>query len=66
MLERAGHVGQVQLVPLLQQVVVVWCLVIIPGTVVIISNVISIIIVRTVRTSQTLPVDVLQYVLVSL
>ena len=57
---------KIQLVPLLDQVVVVWSSVVIPGTVVVIADVVGIIIVRTVRTSQTLPVDVLHDILVGL
>ena len=66
MLEPSRHVCQaVELVPLGQNVVVVRG-VVIPGAVVVVSKVVGVLIVGAVRTSQALPVDVLQDVLVGL
>jgi len=60
-----GHV-QVELVPLVDDVVVILGLVVIPRRVVIISNMVSIFMLGTVRSSHALPVDALQDVLVGL
>ena len=66
MLETSRHVGQaVELVPLGQNAVVVRG-VVVPGAVVVVSNVVSVLIVGAVRTSQSLSVDVLQDVFVGL
>ena len=56
----------VELVALLYEVVVVW-LVVVPGADVLLpAEVVRLLVVRTVRAAQTLPVDVLHYVLVGL
>ena len=55
-----------QLVPLLDQVVVVWSSVVIPWTVVVIADVVGIIIVRTVRTSESFSVNIVNYVSIGL
>ena len=66
MLESPRHIGQaVELVPLSQNAVIVRG-VVVPGAVVIVSNVVSILIVGAVRTAQALSVDVLQDVFVGL
>lgn len=57
---------KIQLVPLLDQVVVVWSSVVIPGTVVVIADVVGIIIVRTVRTSESFSVNIVHYVSIGL
>ena len=57
---------KIQLVPLLDQVVVVWSSVVIPGTVVVIADVVGIIIVRTVRTSESFSVNIVNYVSIGL
>ena len=64
-LETTGHV-QVELVPLVDDVVVVCGLIVVPWAVVIISNVVSFIILRTVGSTKSLPVNVLHDVLVGL
>ena len=56
----------VELVALLYEVVVVW-LVVVPGADVLLpAEVVRLLVVRAVRAAQTLPVDVLHYVLVGL
>ena len=64
-LKSARHV-EVELVPLVDDVVVVRRLVVVPGAVVVLSDVVSVVVLRAVGTSQPLPVDVLHDVLVSL
>ena len=64
-LESARHV-EVELVPLVDDVVVVRRLVVVPRAVVVLSDVVSVVVLRAVGTSQPLPVDVLHDVLVSL
>ena len=66
MLEASCHVCQaVELVPLGQDAMVVRG-VVVPGAVVVVSDVVSVFVVRAVRSSHTFPVDVLQDVLVGL
>lgn len=60
-----GHV-QVELVSLVDYVVVILGLVVIPGRVIIIPNMIGILVLGTVRPPHPLPVDALQDVLVGL
>ena len=64
-LKSSRHV-QVELVPLVDDVVVVGGLVVVPGAVVVVSNVVGILILGAVRTTEPLPVDVLHDVLVCL
>ena len=62
---QSRHV-EVELVPLVDDVVVVRRLVVVPGAVVVLANVVGVVILRAVGPSQPLPVDVLHDVLVSL
>jgi len=64
-LKSARHV-EVELVPLVDDVVVVRRLVVVPGAVVVLSNVVSVLVLGAVRPSHSLPVDVLHDILVSL
>ena len=64
-LKSARHV-EVELVPLVDDVVVVRRLVVVPGAVVVLSDVVSVLVLRAVGPSHSLPVDVLHDVLVSL
>jgi len=57
---------KVQLVPLLDQVVVVGGSVVVPRAVIVISDVVRVFIIRTFGTSHTLPVDVVNDVSVGL
>ena len=63
--ERLLHV-KIQLVPLLDQVVVVGGSVVVPGAVIVVSDMIRVFIVRTVGTSETFPVDVVHNISVCL
>lgn len=60
-----GHV-EVELVPLVDNVVVILGMVVVSWGVVVITNMISVFVLRTVRSAHSFPVDAFQYVLVGL
>lgn len=60
-----GHV-EVELVPLVDNVVVILGMVVVSWGVVVIANVISVFMLGTVRSAHSFPVDAFQYVLVGL